>query len=325
MSLYDIVGQPVVVSCLKNAVDSGKVSHAYLFWGDDGLGKETTAKQFAAHLLCDTKTACGTCDSCRLIAEDQHLSLHVVEPESSIKIDQIREIKNRCALAQEGPVVWIVKQSEKLTHQAANSFLKLLEEPLGNTVFILLTQNVNSLLPTIVSRCQVLAFRPLAEDILIEQLVARVPRCAEDKTLAALVARMGRGSLGRALELLEGPLLEKRQKVLDCLAAIPDMTYPTILGYSMAWEEDKHEILMDLQLMLQWCRDLACVAEAPDVPLYNQDYRSKLVTNCRLYSKKSILEISQTIPEMVSAISGNARPRFIIGHLLLMFKKGAQA
>lgn len=168
------VGQ--VSRALAGALALGRVSHAYLFAvlnpglptpGDDGTDRATAAAlSFARRLNCEAPTgdsACGTCLSCRLVADGNHPDVRIVSPDGlSVKIDQIRELKREMSLRPRcdgGFRVTIIEGAEKMTVEAQNSFLKLLEEPPERAVFILVCQNPSGLLPTVRSRCQLVRVR----------------------------------------------------------------------------------------------------------------------------------------------------------------------
>lgn len=168
------VGQ--VSRALAGALALGRVSHAYLFAvlnpglptpGDDGTDRATAAAlSFARRLNCEAPTgdsACGTCLSCRLVADGNHPDVRIVSPDGlSVKIDQIRELKREMSLRPRrdgGFRVTIIEGAEKMTVEAQNSFLKLLEEPPERAVFILVCQNPSGLLPTVRSRCQMVRVR----------------------------------------------------------------------------------------------------------------------------------------------------------------------
>lgn len=309
MVLNSIVGQPLAVSILRRGLETNTLSHAYLFYGDAGLGKETTARAVADELMQQGGV---------------HSQFHVIEGTPSIKIDQIRLLKEQSAYAQNGNLIWLIKDVENMTLEAANAFLKTLEEPTKGVHFFLTTTSLHSLLPTIVSRCQLIPFRSISEDVICDYL-AETTGVEKDDVKIRLVARMARGSIGRALEYWDGPVLEHRKELLTRLSQIPSLTFPEILGMSQNWNEDRQQVLMDLQIMLEWYRDLAVIKGGVDVPLYNPDYENELIKISADYSYRSLFQITQQIAETGTAIQGNARVRFCMGYLLLLMKKGALA
>ncbi|MDP4099160.1 DNA polymerase III subunit delta' [Paenibacillus sp. P96] len=175
MSFQQIVGQDVPKRLLQNALRSGKVSHAYLFSGLPGSGQMQTAVTFAQALFCQEikDDACGKCLECRKVEHGNHPDLHVVEPDgASIKIDQIRELQRLFSYRSEAknPKVYIIRQADTMTVQAANSLLKFLEEPQVPAVGILISDNGQALLPTIQSRTQRVPFAPLSPEVLMQEL-----------------------------------------------------------------------------------------------------------------------------------------------------------
>ena len=206
----DVVGQEHVVRTLRNAVAHGKVHHAYLFVGSRGTGKTSMAKILAACLNCEqgpTIEPCGVCDSCTSIAAATSLDVLEMDAASNNSVDDIRELRESVVFA---PLsgrhkVYILDEAHMLSTQAWNAFLKTLEEPPPNTVFVLATTEAAKVLPTVVDRCHRFDFARPA----VEQLAAVLRRVADAESIAigpdavALLARHATGSFRDALGTLE--------------------------------------------------------------------------------------------------------------------------
>jgi DNA polymerase III subunit gamma/tau len=206
----DVVGQEHVVRTLRNAVEQGKVHHAYLFVGSRGTGKTSMAKMLAACMNCihgPTIEPCGQCESCVSIASATSLDVIEMDAASNNSVDDIRDLREKVAYA---PVsgrhkVYILDEAHMLSSQAWNAFLKTLEEPPPNTIFVLATTEAQKVLPTVVDRCHRFDFaRPTVEQI--ATVVTRVAT-AEEIEIApdavALLARHATGSFRDALGTLE--------------------------------------------------------------------------------------------------------------------------
>jgi DNA polymerase-3 subunit delta' len=166
--------QPMVVQLLENSVKKDRLSHAYLFEGEKGTKKFETALYFAQMLLCtaDVKP-CLTCHNCRRIVSQTHPNVYIIEPvKGIIKKQQITDLQTEFSKTgvEKGPKIYIIKEIECVNVNAANSLLKFLEEPTPNTYAILTTTNINKLLPTIISRSQVVQFSSLNKVIIQEEL-----------------------------------------------------------------------------------------------------------------------------------------------------------
>jgi DNA polymerase-3 subunit delta' len=180
-------------------VEQGRVNHAYLFTGPSAVGKFTVAKAFAASVLC-ASGGCGECNVCRRVLEEKHPDVTVIRPAGkNIPVEKIRELRLSAFRKPMEAVrsVFIIKNAERMWEEGASTLLKVLEEPPGNAVFILITANPAGMLPTIRSRCQEIAFAPVPSEELAGYLVER-KGVSHDEAL--LIVRLTGGVLGRALD-----------------------------------------------------------------------------------------------------------------------------
>ena len=215
----DVVGQEHVVRTLGNAIEQGRVHHAYLFVGSRGTGKTSMAKILAASLNCQgeagggtgpggpTVSPCGACESCRAIASATSLDVVEMDAASNNSVDDIRDLRERVAYAPVAGAykVYILDEAHMLTPAAWNAFLKTLEEPPPHTLFVLATTEANKVLPTVVDRCHRFDFgRPS-----VGQIATVLRRAADSESIeigdeaVALVARAATGSFRDALGTLE--------------------------------------------------------------------------------------------------------------------------
>ncbi|MFC1873448.1 DNA polymerase III subunit gamma/tau [Chloroflexota bacterium] len=209
-TLTEVVGQETVTRTLRNALSSGQVSHAYIFYGPRGTGKTSTGRILAKAVNCLTDgdaEPCNTCSMCQAMNEGRALDVIEIDAASNRGIDDIRDLCEKVNYApnQARYKVYIIDEVHMLTKEASNALLKTLEEPPPHVIFILATTEINKVLPTILSRCQRFDFRRISQ----ADIVAKLSHiCAEegiqvDPEGLWLVARSAAGSLRDAENLLE--------------------------------------------------------------------------------------------------------------------------
>src|SRR6516164_1414805 len=206
----DLVGQEPVAQALTNALQSGRVAHAYLFTGARGVGKTSTARILAKCLNCEkgpTATPCNVCESCRSIAAGDDVDVLEIDGASNRGIDEVREIRQNVQYrpAKSRFKIYIIDEVHMLTPPAFNALLKTLEEPPQHVKFIFATTDAQKIPVTILSRCQRFDFAGIGTQRIVErlrQIVSREKMQADDEALE-LVARRAGGSMRDAQSLLD--------------------------------------------------------------------------------------------------------------------------
>lgn len=258
----EVLGQAKAKEMLRRAMASAKMSHAYLFRGPAGVGKKTMAHAFAATINCLEPVdhqACGTCPSCLKFRSGNHPDFQMIAPEgASIKIQQIRELKKSLAFPpfEARYRVILLADAHTMRRETANSLLKTLEEPPANTVLILTADEASGVLPTIVSRCQVIPFFALPQAEVAQTLMAEAETPPE---AAATLAAIAEGSLGRARMLRDKELLPLRQEIVATLLKLPPdgpETVETVFSLAEEAATLKEELPELLDLLRTWYRDL---------------------------------------------------------------------
>ena len=266
----DIIGQEQMKEHLQNAVGAGKGSHAYIINGEKSSGKEFIARIFAMTLQCEKKGTepCQECHSCKQALSDNHPDIiHVThEKPNTISVDDIRaQINNDVGIKPySGPYkIYIVNEAEKMTPQAQNAILKTLEEPPAYAVILLLTTNVNSLLPTILSRCVILNMKPVADELVKKYLMEQLH--VPDYKAEVCVA-FARGNIGKAKALASSEDFENvKSEALSLLKYIKEMELNEIIAAIRKITEYKLEINDYLDIFAIWYRDVLLFKATNDV------------------------------------------------------------
>ena len=281
--LSDFKGQGALYDGLIRTLDDGTFVHAYLISGASGMGKRTLARLMAQHLLCTgEKKPCGVCPSCIQVRENNHPDVITVTPGkplspevkagmAGIPVDEIRYVNSMVGQHTfvGGRRVVIIERAEKMNAPAQNALLKTLEEPLAGTVFLLLTESPELLLPTIVSRCRALKLHPWPDEVILNALRQHG---VEDAMAKKALSVCG-GSIGQAIAVAaDESYWQRRRDVMQDFFGISARV--DILKVSTAWKERKDEsdaLLSDVEDMLRTLmlvrfkkQDESLLADYPD-------------------------------------------------------------
>ncbi|MCH7813296.1 MAG: DNA polymerase III subunit gamma/tau, partial [Planctomycetes bacterium] len=208
----EIVGQDAIATTLRNAIESGRVHHGYLFTGTRGVGKTSMARILAKSLNCleheqPTATPCCECESCRMIAEGEDIDVIEIDAASNTGVDNIRDLRSNAIYrpARARFKVYIIDEVHMLSTGAFNALLKTLEEPPGHVKFIMATTEIQKVPATIQSRCQRFDFRSIDAGAIAEQLdrILDSENIQADPSVVRRVSRLANGSMRDALSLLD--------------------------------------------------------------------------------------------------------------------------
>lgn len=320
--MWQVVGHKWAVDLLKRALANGRVAHAYLLTGPPQIGKRLLAVNFAQALNCLSDTngekPCGQCLSCSKIAHGNHPDVQIIEGEGgTLKIDQMRTLRHEAALSPlEGHwKVYIVRQMEQATPEAANCLLKTLEEPPPNVILMLTTNEAETLLPTIVSRCQVLNLRPLATETVQNVLQER---WGVDVQRAELLAHLCGGRLGWAVTASQDDaILDQRERLLDEMMELLSQGRVERLEYAEQISRHAGAASDLLPLWISWWRDLLLTASSSSVGIINIDRENTLRKQAQQYSLSQVRDFVEALRTAAWRLEHNANTRLTLEVLML--------
>lgn len=373
----NVIGQHRVKEILQRAILSNRVAHAYCLWGNEGIGKDAMALEFARVVNCFSPKrsegsieACGECKSCVQASHLQHPNITMVfslpagKSSSSdddspllrlsdeqiaiiqeqlamkaqnpyhninipnatqIKIASIRDVKKTIGLSQpqQGRRVVIISEADEMTNEAANAFLKTLEEPNANVTLIVTTSRKDQIPQTILSRCQQVYLDPLADEDIAHTLVAREQI---DEQSAMLTASLAQGSYARALELLGEDTQRLRNDIVDLLrAALRNTGYRQEVMHKLdelTANADRPAIEKMLLLLMTWLRDAAVVAATQsERHVINADQSAVIRKFADVFGSRDVHAALLTIEDTIRAINQNAQVHLSLLTMLISFRK----
>jgi DNA polymerase III subunit delta' len=334
-----IIDQERPIRILASFLTHGTIPHALLFTGIEGVGKRTAAIAFAMACNCTggppekaagpgrpsaSAQACGECAACRKIAAGLHPDVLKVAPAGlQIKIEQIRDLCRSLALKPyEGRVrVAVIPEAHRLNAAAGNALLKMLEEPPDRTVLILTAPQTADLLPTIVSRCRHLRFKPIARKHLAAMLVKAYGFAADE---AALTAAMANGSVTRALAMQRSHWVRRRNWFISEMAVLHRLPVASLLALAERMAHVKEEVSDYLELAASWVRDLAVARYDPERILH-QDLRTEITAAAHSLGERFVPLASRALADAQRRIQANANPRLSLETLLMRLAAAMRA
>ena len=323
----DVVGHKDIINYIRNAVREDKVSHAYILNGERGAGKKMLADLFAATLLCEKggPDPCNECHSCRQAESGNHPDIIKVthEKPNSISVDDIREQVNNTIMIKpyQGPYkVYIIPQADMMTPQAQNALLKTIEEPPEYAVIMLLTENADTLLPTINSMCVMLKLRNI-KDTLIKKYLMETMQVPDYK--ADMCTAFAQGNMGRAIMLANSEHFnEIRDEAVQLLKYINEMELSEIVQAVSRITAYKLEINDYLDIIMIWYRDVLLYKATKDMDkVVFKDQIKYIKERAKRSSYEGIELIIESLEKAKARLKANVNFDLVMELLFLTIKE----
>lgn len=315
-----VVGHEWVLDLLNRQQAAGRTPQALLLTGPPNVGKCTVARFLAQQLNCQqTPAPCGQCISCRKIVSGNHPDVRIFDSDDqALKIDDIRNLQRELSLSpNEGRYrIVVLANFERATLSAANALLKTLEEPASQAILVLTVTDPGALLPTIVSRCQMLALRPLANEVVVNALQTHWQAEPEQ---AELLAQLAAGRLGWAVRALtDAEFLNRREQHLQELISLLQAGRAERLAYAHQLSRDSVMLKEVLTLWLTIWRDLLLLQSgAAQTKIMNLNWQARLQ---QLAGHSTLADASNMVARLRTALINlerNVNPRLNLEVLLL--------
>ena len=320
MKWTDIIGHKDHVAMLRHMESSRRMPHAVLFTGPNGIGKVMVAKVLAAALLCshEEDRPCGICPSCQQMSFGSHPDfLQIVPDGANIKIEQIRKLQQEAALAPYSSQrrVCIIDGAELMTTQAANSLLRILEDPPGEIIFILTAANRQMLLTTIISRCMAISFQPLADEVLAQALMVKGYMAEQ----AEVAARLSGGRMGIALEILAPEGFSLRNQALGIMEGMLEVEMEMVWQTAALLEKmERNEVLQIIRYLTYILRDILLLVTGQGRQLlFNIDVAQELGELADRWNEEQLVKAIKAVETARRAFHANANTRLTSEALLI--------
>ncbi|MGG4506214.1 DNA polymerase III subunit delta' [Heyndrickxia sporothermodurans] len=321
--------QPLAAKTLKNSLLKNRVAHAYLFEGESGLGKKEVSLLFAKSLFCleiiDGKNPCEQCSNCRRINSLSHPDVHFLEPDGqSIKKEQIKALQQEFSKSgvESKKKLYTIVHANKMTVNAANSLLKFLEEPNAQTTAILITEQIQQIIPTILSRCQVVSFKPYSFNELQEKLILD----GISPTQAPLLANLTNDPLEANRLNNDDWFAQARKIVLKLYEVLGKGSLFAMVELQEDWYnhfKEKNQLDLGLDLLLFIYKDLLSIQIGKNIQLIYPERKAQFERDVIHLSPVILANKMAAILEAKRKLHGNMNPQLLMEQLVLKLQGGS--
>ncbi|KRQ86768.1 DNA polymerase III subunit delta' [Caloramator mitchellensis] len=315
--MLEVVGQQRLADIFYKIYKDGRLVNSYLLKGPDGIGKRDFALFMAGIILCRENRACGICSSCKKIESNNHPDLILFSKgNDTILVKDIEEIIDRINVKPyEGDKkVVIIENIENMRVEAQNKFLKTLEEPSDDTIIILTANHLNTVLETIISRCQIFTLQRAQNEDIEKYLI----RKGVNEVKARAISKLSDGILGNAFKFLNKDYVELREQTIDIATKMHKYDGYELLELVNFFVDKKDSIVDILDILAYWYRDILMykIMLNKEV-LINEDYSDIIINESKLLSLNKIYKIIDNISEAKKQLNFNANFQLTFEVMLL--------
>ena len=324
---WNILGHEWAVDMLRQHAARGDVRHAYLFCGPPGLGRRTLALRLAQALNCETPidagVPCRQCRNCKQIEEMRHPDMNVIQADAeggTLKVDQVREVQHALSLKpyQANYRVALFLRFQEANDNAANALLKTLEEAPAHAILLLTADNPEQLLPTIISRCEILRLRPLPFSAIEADMLTH----GVEPERARLLAHISGGRPGYARKLIDDvTLLEKREERLNDIQTLLPAPRVEKFSYADKLAKDKDAMRQTILIWLSYWRDVLLRVTGAEIPLINVDRNMEIEFLASRLDLSTARRVVNDLESALEKMERNVNSRLLAEVLLLDLPK----
>jgi DNA polymerase-3 subunit delta' len=335
---WGIIGNQKISHFLQKSLDNNKLSHAYLLSGSAHLGKSLMAEKFIASILCTDyqrqnqaeikAVPCQQCIFCTQLAKGIHPDVYFLkkeEEQKNISVEQVREMQKFLYLTSflNSYKVALINNSEELSESAQNALLKVLEEPRSKTILILICRDYNLLLPTIISRCQVLKFLPLSTEDIFQYLL----KIGANREQARIYSAISHGQIGSAVNFFNNPdsfnfYLEQTRQLISLLEDNLASKFKTLENWLVDFATPIEKIEFLNSQLTAWqilLRDILFLQHNAGHLISNLHFQKKLEDLAPRYKTAKVLALLKQIVQVKQILIYNINPRLAVENLVLNF------